>query len=107
MQFSDIQFIEHGGRYGSSLGLNAGGYWVAKLRFEQMWQRANATIQELNWSEPQTVVTIYGDKEDWLSYKVGARIALGRCLKHFADHDMLPIRVANPNKKGTRKYVRA
>ena len=107
MKFSDIKFTEQGGRNGSSLGLNAGGYWVAKVRFEEMWPRAKAAMQTLNWSKPQTVVTIFGDKEDWNSHPFGARIALGRCLKYFAAHDMLPIRVANPTKKGTRKYVKA
>ena len=41
------------------------------------------------------------------SYKRGARIAFGRCLKYFAVHDMLPIREANPAKSGSRIYVKA
>lgn len=107
MKFSDIKFIEHSSRYGASVGVNAGGYWVAKYLFEEMWPRAEAAMQTHDWSKPQTVVTIFGDKEAWDSHSFGARIALGRCLKYFADHEMLPIRVANPTKKGTRKYLKA
>ncbi len=105
MKFSDIKFTEHGGRYGSALGLFApGGYFVCKRTAELMWQNANEELPKLNWSEEQTAETIFGGKNRWLSYKVGGRIALGRCLKYFADNDMLPIRVSNPKKKGKRKY---
>ena len=106
MQFSDINFTERGGRYGSSKGLRIGGYWVSKDLVELMWQRAPQVLPNLDWSKPHTVVTIFGDSNGWHSYNFGQRIALGRCLKYFADHDMLPIRVANPGKGGTRKYVR-
>lgn len=107
MNFSDIEFIENGGRYGSPLGLNVRGYWVQKCLFDLMWQRASETLPTLDFSKKQTIVTIFGDRELWVSQKFGVRIALGRCLKYFADHGLLPIRVANLNKKGTRRYVRA
>ena len=107
MKLADIKFTERSGRDGSSLGANAGGYWVAKVRFEEMWSRANAAMQTLDWSKPQTGRTIFGDDEVWNSYKRGARIAFGRCLKYFAVHDMLPIREANPAKSGSRIYVKA
>ncbi len=105
MQFSDIIFTKHGGRYGSSKGLHIRGRWVTKDLVDLMWLYAPQVIPTLDWSKPHSVVTIFGDREEWLSYPVGARIALGRCLKYFADHDMLPIRLANEGKKGPRKYV--
>lgn len=107
MKLADIKFTEHDSHNGSPLGANAGRYWVAKVRFEEMWSRANAMMQTLDWSKPQTVRTIFGDDEVWNSYKRGARIAFGRCLKYFAVHDMLPIRETNPAKTGNRKYVKA
>lgn len=106
MQFNDINFTEGDGRYGSSRGLRIRGYWVSKDLFDLMWQSASSTMPNLDWSKPQTVVTLFGDQEEWISYPFGARIALGRCLKYFVDHDVLPIRLANEGKKGTRKYVR-
>ncbi len=107
MQFSDLIFTEHGGRYGSSKGLRVrGGYWVSKDLVDLMWLHASKALPNLDWSKRQTAVTIFDDSKKWLSYAFGARLALGRCLKYFADHDMLPIRVANEAKKGPRKYVR-
>ena len=106
MQFSDINFIEHGGKYGAQKGLRIGGYWVSKDLFDLMWLRAGQTLPKLDWSKSQTAESSFGDSEKWQSHKVGARIALGRCLKFFADQDMLPIQVKNENKKGPRKYGR-
>ena len=106
MKYSDIKFTEHGGRYGSSKGLRIGGYWVTKDLVDLMWLRAPQVLPNLDWSKPQTVVTIFGDLDDWRARKPGPRIALGRCLKYFADNNMLPIRVVNAGKGGTRKYVR-
>jgi hypothetical protein len=37
---------------------------------------------------------------------VRERIKLGRCIKYFVDHGMLPLKVANPKKKGKRFYQR-
>ena len=83
-----------------------GGYWVPKRYFELMWESALKQLPILDWSKDQTAETLFGGKERWLSHKVGGRIALGRCLKYFADNEMLPIKVANPKKKGKRKYTR-
>lgn len=106
MQFSDINFTVRSDLYGSRKGLDIRGYWVSKDLVDLMWLRAPQVLPNLDWSKPQTVVSIFGDREEWRSYSFGARIALGRCLKYFADHEMLPIQVNNPGKKGTRKYGR-
>ena len=105
MEFSDISFTEHGGRYGSTLGFLApGGYFVFMRTAKLMLQRANEELPKLDWSQQQTAETIFGGKVRWLAHNVGARIALGRSLKYFADHEMLPLEVANPRKRGKRKY---
>ena len=105
MKYSDINFTEHSWHYGTSLGFPVRGYWVTKDLFDLMWRKANREIPKLDWSKQQTVVTIFGGKDEWQQLSFGQRIALGRCLKYFADQGMLPIRVANPGKKGTRKYA--
>jgi len=106
MKYSDINFTEHNFYYGTLLGFPIRGYWVTKDLFVLMWRKATEEIPKLDWSKQHTVVTIFGDDEEWQQLSFGQRIALGRCLKYFADQGMLPIRVANPTKKGTRKYVR-
>ena len=106
MQFSDINFTVRSDLYGSRKGLDIRGYWVSKNLVDLMWLRAQQVLPTLDWSKPQTVVSIFGDFEEWKSNSFGARIALGRCLKFYVDHDMLPIQITNKNKKGTRKYGR-
>jgi hypothetical protein len=50
-----------------------------------------------------TAQTLYDDPE-WSRLRFGRRIAIGRCIRLFADRKMLPIRVMNPKAKGTKKY---
>ena len=106
MQFSDIKFLEHNWRYESSVGLYIRGYWVPKSLIDLMWASAVESLPTLDWSRKQGVVTIFGNKKNWVSLSIGVRIALGRCLKYFVAQGMLPISEANPGKKGPRKYVR-
>lgn len=106
MKFSDIKFIKDGRPHGSSIGLYLAGHWVSKDLFDLMWIHASQSLPKVDWSRKQTSADVFGDKDLWVSHKVGRRIALGRCLKYFADRDILPIRVANPGKKGPRRYVR-
>jgi hypothetical protein len=71
-----------------------------------MWFHAAESLPKLDRSRKQTAVDVFGDKACWLSYRIGVRISLGRCLKYFAHQEMLPIREANPGKKGPRRYIR-
>jgi len=50
-----------------------------------------------------TARTLYDDP-DWSELRFGRRIAIGRCIRLFADREMLPIRVVNPKATGTKKY---
>jgi hypothetical protein len=106
MKYSDIKFIKHPPRYGSTVGLYIGRYLVSQSLVELMWSQAAASLPTLDWSRKQDVKSVFGDKEFWLSHKIGARIALGRCLKFFVDHGMLPMLEANHGKKGPRRYIR-
>ena len=105
MKFEDIDYYECI-RFGkTAIGQHLHGYWVSKSDFKLMWQYASVAMHQVDWSVPQSAETLYG-KARWLDLKVGKRIALGRCLKYFAENDVLPVRVANPKKKGKRKYAR-
>jgi hypothetical protein len=106
MIFEDIAFYQQSGsKENSEYGLHLKGYWVQKIFFEEAWMQAQLNIPKLKWDKPQTVVAICGDK-NWKSRKVGVRIRIGRCLKYFVGEGMLPLCIANPNKKGSRKYSR-
>lgn len=106
MKFRDIKFDERGGSAKSGLGLFLPGrYWVSKKVFEVAWSQVRARFSALDWQVQHTAESILGETF-WKPHKCGQRIALGRCVKYFVDHEMLPLRVANPTKKGKRKYAR-
>lgn len=103
MKFKDIKFHNRNESGEPDFGRYLHGYWVPKSDFERMWRAAIVELPKLDWSKLQCAETLYGT-ERWLAHKVGKRIALGRCLKFFADNNMLPIQVANRRKGGKRKY---
>jgi hypothetical protein len=106
MKFKDISFDERGRFANSGPGLLLpGGYWVSKKIVELAWSQVRARFSALDWKVQQTAESLLGETF-WKPRKCGQRIALGRCVKYFVDHEMLPLRVANPKKKGKRKYVR-
>lgn len=102
MKVNDINFYE---REGYGIGLHVRGCWVGKLTFEIMWHRASISVHQVDWPELQTTESLYG-KKDWRDVEFKRRLSLGRCLRFFSDHEMLPIEIANPTKKGKRKYRR-
>jgi hypothetical protein len=106
MKFEDITFSQRSRSGKSGLGLVLpGGYWVLKIVFEVAWSAVRPRWSTLDWRVPQTAETLCSD-QIWKPRTCGERIALGRCVKYFVTQEMLPLRVANPNKKGKRKYVR-
>ena len=105
MKFEDIKFDERSGSAKSGPGLLLpGGYWVLKKYFEMAWTQVRANASGLDWRAQQTAESLLGETF-WKPHKCGQRISLGRCVKYFVDQKMLPMRVANPGKKGKRKYA--
>lgn len=105
MNFNDIQFETRSGRGTTSLGLYLNGNnWVPKARIIEMWRQAQLMLPQLNWSSPKTTKSFF-KSDEWKDMKCGHRIALGRCLRYFAEHQLLPIRCINQHKKGTKKYA--
>ncbi len=105
MNFEKIQFQTRTGRGTTSLGLYVtGNNWVPKARLIQMWDQAQRMLPLLDWTYPKTTKSFF-EPEAWKGIKRGHRIALGRCLRYFADHQLLPIRCINPKKTGTKRYA--
>jgi hypothetical protein len=105
MNFNDIDFYERGGTCKPVYGLHLYGYWVEKTFFETAWTHALEQLPRLDWKVPQTSETICISTY-WQAQQIGDRLRLGRCVKYFVDQGMLPLQVANPGKKGKKKYSR-
>ena len=104
MKFNEINFCESDKPNKPGLGLFLPGhYWVAKKYFELVWRYAALEIPKLDWSQEQCAETIFG-KARWKEFDFWEQIRLGRCVKYFVTREMLPLRLANPRKKGKRKY---
>lgn len=106
MKFEDIAFYERTGSDKPGFGRHLRGYWVDKKWFEVAWTNASVNFHKLDWTKEQTTETICGEA-CWKTSGLGTHLKLGRCVRYFADEGMLPIRVANPGKKGKKKYTRA
>jgi len=106
MKFEDLYFGESGRVDRPGLGIwLPGRYWGHKKWFERAWTLIHTEWSNLDWTVPQTAETLCNSK-NWHSYDVPERIKLGRCIKYFVSNQMLPLKVANPKKKGKRKYLR-
>lgn len=100
----DIKFDKHGGKFGNQLGLYMPGhYWVPKAEIELAWDIANAHLPDIDWTKRVYSETIF-TTDIWEEFKKPTKLMLGRCLKYFSVHGMLPIEVANPGKKGKIFY---
>lgn len=105
MSFDGIDFCESGRRDRPGLGLYVRGYWVGKTTMEMAWKQVAANLAALNLGEKQTAETLCG-KAFWQEQNCSKRLSLGRCVKFLVDQEFIPLQVANPGKKGKRKYVR-
>jgi hypothetical protein len=81
-----------------------GGKWVAKCHFEETWTLFWRSVGLLDSGRKYLAKSLCNDPS-WEDRPRGQRIAFGRCIKYFATHRVLPITLANPGKKGSRKYV--
>lgn len=105
MKFENIPFTTRNGANGKMLGLRLNGRnWVPKDRCEQMWDRATEVLPLLDWSVPRTTSSFF-ETEQWKKLRAGQTQALGRCLRYFAEREMLPIYCINPEKSGTKRYA--
>ena len=100
----NIKFIEHGGRYGQNLGMfMPGHYWVPAPEIDLTWIFATAHLDKVDWTKKVYAETVF-TKDVWCTFTKHQKHCFGRSLKYFTVQGMLPIEVANPNKKGKRFY---
>lgn len=104
MQFLEIRYVERDTVYGQKFVLSMpGGYGVQKGTVQDAWKQVHLNWPNIDWSVKQCAETLIGG-EYWKPMKIGKQLAMGRCIKFFIAHDMLPkpLKVANPGKKGKR-----
>jgi hypothetical protein len=105
MKFSDIKYETRSGRRGNAHGIYIkGNNWIPKFQVIKMWEQAQKKLSLLDWSYSKTTKSFF-DSAAWKEMSRGHHIALGRCMRYFAEHQMLPLRCINQHKKGTKRYV--
>ena len=106
MEFEDIEYEERMGRYGPYFGLYMPGrYWVGKKYIEAAWIQVNQGLPLPGCRDKHTARMMCGD-EFWLKYEFPEQLKLGRCVKFYVVNEMLPLRLANKGKGGSRQYIR-
>lgn len=106
MQFKDIRYSERYDKQHKGTGCYMpGNFWVYQKTMEVAWKKILENWHRIDWSTLQFAEALIGTAY-WRQQSYGARLALGRCVKFFITHDMLPIslKVANVGKKGKRLY---
>ena len=93
-----------GKKPGRDIGKYLGRPWVFKWIFQTAWEKFSTAIASANWSVKQSSKSLFGDEAGWKKYGEGTRQAIGRCLRYFVDHGLLPLRVLNPDATGTKYY---
>jgi hypothetical protein len=102
--FLALKYAERDTKYGPSKGLDLGRHFVYDGQFQSAWKRICAGLASADWTKPQSARALYNDP-CWESKSFGARIAIGRCLRFFVNHGMLPLQVINPQATGTKLYM--
>lgn len=104
--FSDIKFTplsaspNHVGRW------MPGGYPVEKEMFQVAWYQAVPGIEYLEPRKRYSAEDICGDGL-WMRLRrcEYEPHMIGRCIKYFVVHGLLPLKEANPGKSGKRLYA--
>ena len=106
MKFKDIDFHDHSDfdRPGPGLYL-PGGYWVPKADVELAWDQVRQGLPAVGSICEYTTKEMCDD-EFWSSIKIGKKLAIGRCVVFFVTNKMLPLKLVNRKKGGSRRYVR-
>lgn len=100
MNFEGLIYMRHG----HELGIKIRGYWVRKSTFEVTQKLLEKNLPLLTWEKPLQSRDICCHK-DWDSWRVSLRHNIGRCVRHFSEEGMLPLRIVNPDKGGPRRYM--
>ena len=102
--FDSIRYKKFQGKNGPAIGIKLGKPLVFKWIFQQAWKSFVENIETVDWHVKQSSKSLFGDAAKWDKLAFGVRQAIGRCLRYFVDHGMLPLRVLNPDATGTKYY---
>jgi hypothetical protein len=102
--YMSLKFAKRITKKGPSTGLDLGRHWVYEGQIQTAWKRICAGLASADWNRPQSAKALYNDPR-WDSMNFGVRIAIGRCLRFFVNHGMLPLQVINPTATGTKLYM--
>jgi len=102
--FSDIPFTSRSGQLDQLGRLMPGGYWVEKQLFEVAWFQAIESIDLLVPGKRYSAEDLCNPAL-WGRLWRSEAIMLGRCIKFFAVHGLLPLIEANAGKRGKRMYA--
>jgi hypothetical protein len=103
--FDDISFYSRAGFNAAHLGRYLpGGYWGLKEYFALAWSQAADAIDALEPGRRYAAEDLCGTGL-WARLWLREALLLGRCVKFFVTHGLLPLIEANPDKKGKRMYV--
>jgi len=90
------------------------GRWVMKSTFLTAYAAILENWSNIDWKVRQTAKTMVGKAHWGAPAERGLIQAMGRCVRFYVDHDMLPVQVAlarkrngDPYKGGKRLYVLA
>lgn len=81
-----------------------GGYWVSRALLLEVFRMFWRCASDLRPARKHTARQMCSDP-GWEDRPRGQRLAIGRCIKYFEVHGVLPIRLLNPDTRGTRKYL--
>jgi len=102
--FMALKYAKRDTKYGPSRGLDLGHHFVFDGQIRSSWESIRAALATADWTKPQSAKSLYNDPS-WESKTFGARIAIGRCLRFFVNHGMVPLKVINPQATGTKLYM--
>jgi hypothetical protein len=104
-RLAELPFVSHKDRTGTYPSLKISGrYWVVQGHFDEVWELFWRSAHQLDPTRKHKTQTLCNDPA-WHDRPRGQQIALGRCVRYFAEQGVLPITLANPGKSGPRKYL--
>jgi hypothetical protein len=114
-KFEDIRYTEGIGKYCNTLGIYMpGGFFVFRSTMLLAWSGVHENWGNIDWPTKQSSKTMIGEEHWGAPDERGFNQALGRCIRFFVKHDMLPLplvlartRRGHPYRGGSRLYVPA
>ena len=109
MKIEAVKFVQ---RSDGQYWLLIKGRWVMKSTFLTAYAAILENWSNIDWKVRQTAKTMVGKAHWGAPAERGLIQAMGRCVRSFADNDMLPLQVVlarkrngDPYKGGRRLYV--